>query len=104
MSKLRFNRLLCLAVAASLLPFPSSAQSSDIRNDVCPANYSIMGTICMNAATGDVVNPSNDASRLTCRAPYELIQSVCISRSTGDVEFPSLVSQSDSNAAATKPR
>lgn len=77
-----------------LVTLQTSAQSEDSPHGGCPINYTLMGAVCLNEATGDVVNraavaPEVLALSARCRSGYELIQQVCISPSTGDVELPS---------------
>lgn len=79
---------LCLAFILAGTAMP--ARSADQADATCPANYSAMGSICLNASTGDVVNQSPitqgmSPASASCQAGYELIQSVCISLTTGDV-------------------
>ncbi len=66
------------------------ALSEERPGGSCPTNYTAMGAVCLNEATGDVVNQNAASySPPQCRFGYELIQQVCVNLSSGDVELPS---------------
>jgi hypothetical protein len=75
----------CLSVAAM-------AQSQSAAKQVCPATYWLMGTLCLNDDTGDVVMASTPetnriASRMACRPGYWRMAGVCLDLESGDVEL-----------------
>lgn len=80
------------------------ARSEDSSNGGCPISFILMGAVCLNETTGDVVNPTSSSQTVAVKSPvcqtsYELIQSVCISRLTGDVELPAFIDGPSSNQA-----
>jgi hypothetical protein len=69
--------------------FTARAQSPE--NASCPAGYWLMGTLCLNSATGDVEKAapaaaSQVAAEPGCGRGYSRLGSLCFSSATGDVE------------------
>ena len=83
----------CLAFVLFATPALAQAPAPDPR---CPTGYTPIGAICLDEASGDVVNqlPTTQGmavqSMQPCESGYELIQSVCISTASGDVQLPLL--------------
>jgi hypothetical protein len=68
------------------------AQFQSTAKPVCPATYWLMGTLCLNSDTGDVVMASTPetnriASRQGCRPGYWRMAGVCLDLESGDVEL-----------------
>lgn len=47
----------CFAVSINFLLMPGSPSAQEAQN-VCPKGYSLLQSICLSSASGDVVNPS----------------------------------------------
>jgi hypothetical protein len=70
----------------------ATAQSQDPASPRCPEGYWLMGSLCLNSSTGDVVNAAPAApSAITlgpgCAPGYWRLESLCLSSETGDVEL-----------------
>jgi hypothetical protein len=71
----------------------ATAQSQPSEHTPCPAGYWQMQSVCLNDATGDVVNaePAAASPRVAfepgCPPGYWRLDSVCLSSETGDVEL-----------------
>lgn len=70
----------------------ATAQSRDPTNPRCPAGYWLMESLCLNNATGDVVNAAPAAApRIAfepgCAPGYWRLGSLCLNSATGDVEL-----------------
>src|SRR5262245_41694582 len=73
----------------------ATAQSQNPTGPRCPAGYWLMGSLCLNSSTGDVVNAepapasataqSQNPTSPRCPAGYWLMGSLCLNSSTGDV-------------------
>jgi hypothetical protein len=77
-----------LAVASCGVSTTSFAQD---QSAVCPAKYWLMGTLCLNHDTGDVVLASTTTTghvvSAGCRPGYWRQDALCFSSLTGDVEL-----------------
>lgn len=95
-SVMNSNAATCRLAATGIIFWALQApvRADDSRSGTCPTNYIVLGPICLNEASGDVINqtivaPDVSTRATQCRSGYELIQQVCISATTGDVELPS---------------
>ena len=81
-----------IPVAICYISSWTAAQPQSPTDPRCPAGYWLMGSLCFNSATGDVINASAPvatrvASELGCRPEYWRLGSLCFNSSTGDVEL-----------------
>jgi hypothetical protein len=70
----------------------AAAESQNPTGPRCPAGYWLMGSLCLDSSTGDVVNaapaaPSAIALEPGCPPGYWRLDSLCLSSETGDVEL-----------------
>jgi hypothetical protein len=92
MSKPRATLALAIvAVSCGIFSTASFAQAQSMTEGICPAKYWLMGTLCLNNDTGDVVlvsTPATDRiSPAGCRPGYWRQDALCFSASSGDVEL-----------------
>jgi hypothetical protein len=82
-----------IGVVIGFLSTSALAQSQKPAGPRCPAGYWLMQSLCLNNATGDVVNaaPAGITTRVVsvqgCAPGYWRLEEVCLSDATGDVEL-----------------
>ena len=83
-----------LAIASVVLCWSSAAlsQSPPLDDARCPAGHWLLDQVCVNKATGDVVNAAPSAAATMtdnhgCAPGYWRLDQVCVSKATGDVEM-----------------
>jgi hypothetical protein len=81
--------LASLTIACGSVSTTTCVQAQSPAKQVCPASYWLMGTLCLNRNTGDVVLAStpNRVALAGCRPGYWRQDALCFGSATGDVEL-----------------
>lgn len=88
--------LILFGIAAWHAVPSASAQSQERAALQCPTGYALIGTLCINDATGDVIEPSLDRSTavtLQCPPGHLKLDRYCLDPETGDVDEPRQIGQ-----------
>jgi hypothetical protein len=85
-------RLAFASFAIVVCAVSSTAQPQSAASPRCPAGYWLMKDLCLNGATGDVVNAEPPAASQVafgpgCAPGYWRLDSLCFNDVTGDVEL-----------------
>jgi hypothetical protein len=99
-------RLTCAVIGLVACCLAAPAPSQDASTLQCPAGYWRYGSVCIDSATGDVVNAAvaRAESETGCAPGYWRLGDVCISPQTGDVELVQERTRAASGSSTAKSR